>query len=306
MTAGFLQVKNIVYHYPVGRKKIKALDGISLALKREGTLGIVGESGSGKSTLGKTIAGLLAPQRGAIVFKGLEISGKMNTSVQYVFQNSSKALNPRMRVRDLIAEGLIIQKKWPRKRDLIIRDVMDAVGLPERVASYLPGQLSGGQIQRVALARVLAVEPEVLILDEPVSSLDVTTGAMLLLMLAELRKKKKLSYIIISHDLAVLRQTCTDIAVIYAGKIVEAGRADYIFTKPRHMYTKMLLAAHPQPDPAFKIRVEIRREAADPLHLPSGCRFHTRCPEALPLCRRQPPGMVNVAKEHCVSCHLAG
>ena len=194
MTAGFLQVKNIVYHYPAGRKKIKALDGISLALKREGTLGIAGESGSGKSTLGKTIAGLLAPQRGAIVFKGLEISGKMNTSVQYVFQNSSKALNPRMRVRDLIAEGLIIQNKWPRKRDLIIKDVMEAVGLPERVATYLPGQLSGGQIQRVALARVLAVEPEVLILDEPVSSLDVTTGAMLLLMLAELRKKEIILY----------------------------------------------------------------------------------------------------------------
>ncbi|NLM51463.1 MAG: ABC transporter ATP-binding protein [Firmicutes bacterium] len=301
-----LKIKNVVFHYTSGKKQIRAVDGVSLTLPEGEALGLVGESGSGKSTLGKLIAGLLQPQRGQIYFAGEQIEGKMLTSIQYVFQNSTAALNPRMRVKKLIEEGLHIQRKYHgRQRKHRVLMVLKSVGLPETLLERFPHELSGGQKQRVALARTLIVEPRLLILDEPVSSLDVTAGARLLALLKNLRKEKNLSYILISHDLAVVRQVCNSVAVMYAGKIVETGSVEKVFASPGHYYTKMLLAAHPSPDPAQRRLPKILGEPVDPSRMPTGCRFHPRCPQATSVCRRLPPALFMVSADHFAACHLA-
>ncbi|NLZ92673.1 MAG: ABC transporter ATP-binding protein [Firmicutes bacterium] len=297
-----LEVKNIVYTY--GR--IAAVDGVSLALGDSDSLGLVGESGSGKSTLGRCIAGLLTPQRGRILYQGKLINGRLHKEIQLVFQDSFAALNPRMKVEALVEEGLIIHKTADKeKRRRQVREMLQTVGVDPALLSRFPHQLSGGQRQRVALARTLILNPRLIILDEPVSSLDVTTGMRLLSLLQDLKVKHNLVYIFISHDLAVVRQICSRVAVMYAGKIVEIGDVEAVFARPVHFYTKLLLDAHPIPDPEQRKKINIRGEAADLLSPPSGCRFHPRCPAADQRCRRIPPPFVEVTDNHRVACHKA-
>ncbi|NLP37907.1 MAG: ABC transporter ATP-binding protein [Firmicutes bacterium] len=302
--AKLLKVKNVAYYYTAEGTRIRAVDGVSLSLPAGKALGLVGESGSGKSTLGKLIAGLLKPQRGCIYFAGERIEGKMLPSIQYVFQNSTAALNPRMRVKNLIEEGLIIQGKYRRQQRINrVLTALKAVGLPETLLYRFPHELSGGQKQRVAIARALIMDPRLLILDEPVSSLDVTAGARLLALLKSLRQEKHLAYILISHDLAVVRQVCDYVAVMYAGKIVERGKVEQIFSSPGHYYTKMLLSAHPSPDPKRRCLPKIIGEPVDPSHIPAGCRFHPRCPQATFACSHRPPAFFEITPGHLVACH---
>ncbi|NLZ39391.1 MAG: ABC transporter ATP-binding protein [Firmicutes bacterium] len=297
-----LEVKNIVYAYG----QVTAVDGVSFALVDKDSLGLVGESGSGKSTLGRCIAGLLKPQRGRILYRGHVINGQLHKEIQLVFQDSFAALNPRMKVGSLVEEGLIINRngnKEERRRK--VREVLQTVGIDPELISRFPHQLSGGQRQRVALARTLILNPRLLILDEPVSSLDVTTGMRLLSLLRDLKFKHNLAYIFISHDLAVVRQICRRVAVMYAGKIVELGDVEAVFSRPAHFYTKLLLEAHPIPDPEQRKVIEIRGEAVDLLSPPSGCRFHPRCLAADQRCRRVPPPFIKVADNHKAACHKA-
>ncbi|NLM47018.1 MAG: ABC transporter ATP-binding protein [Firmicutes bacterium] len=304
MQTNLLEVKNVYYHYTARKATVRAVDGVSLTLRQGDALGLVGESGSGKSTLGKMIAGLLLPQRGQIIFAGRQVAG-VQRAVQYVFQNSTAALNPRMRVEALVEEGLELEKIPHSERKKKVLAVLKAVGLPPTVLDRYPGQLSGGQRQRVALARALAVEPELLVLDEPVSSLDVTAGARLLALLGQMRKTHRVAFLLISHDLAVVRQVCTHVAVMYAGKIVEVGPVAAVFSQPGHYYTRLLLAAHPSPDPAKRMPVEIVGEACDPSKPPSGCRFHPRCLRAEAICRRRPPAWQKLREGHTAACHFA-
>ncbi|NLN07681.1 MAG: ABC transporter ATP-binding protein [Firmicutes bacterium] len=305
MESTLLEVKNVYYHYTMGKTTVRAVDGVSLTLRQGDALGIVGESGSGKSTLGKMIAGLLLPQRGKIIFAGRQVTG-VQREIQYVFQNSTAALNPRLRVETLVEEGLAVENKLSRsERKKKVSATLAAVGLPPEVLDLYPGQLSGGQRQRVALARALAVEPKLLLLDEPVSSLDVTAGARLLALLAQMRKTHRVTFLLISHDLAIVRQVCTHVAVMYAGKIMETGPVTEVFSRPGHYYTRLLLAAHPAPDPAKRLQVEIVGEACDPSHPPTGCRFHPRCRRAEAICRRRPPAGQKLGGGQRAACHFA-
>ncbi|MGI6658010.1 MAG: ABC transporter ATP-binding protein [Dethiobacteraceae bacterium] len=301
-----LAVSNVAYSYPENDLSVAAVDGVSLSLAQGDALGLVGESGSGKSTLGKCIAGLLCPQRGRILFRGQDITGRTNKEIQLVFQDSSAALNPRMKVLALAAEGLYIQQIGkPAERQQIAAELLQKVGLEPALFSRYPHQLSGGQRQRVALARALILKPQVLILDEPVSSLDVTAGTQLLALLQELKAQHQLTYLLISHDLAVVRQLCKQVAVMYAGKIVEQGEVAAVFSRPRHYYTKMLLASYLQPDPVQRrlSAINIYGEPLDPTLRPAGCRFHPRCPAADSKCRRIPPGMKEFPGGQRAACH---
>ncbi|HZK23875.1 MAG TPA: ABC transporter ATP-binding protein [Oscillospiraceae bacterium] len=303
-----LKIINVAYSYLDDSWPLAAVDGVSFTLAPGSALGLVGESGSGKSTLGKCIAGLLCPQRGRIIFRGQEITGNTNRDIQLVFQDSATALNPRMKVSALVEEGLQIQRIGSAKeRQKAATELLQTVGLELSLCSRYPYQLSGGQRQRVALARTLILKPQLLILDEPVSSLDVTAGARLLALLHDLKAKHHLTYILISHDLAVVRQLCQRVAVMYAGKLVEIGEVTTVFSQPRHYYTKMLLASHPVPDPRQRKLPEtnIYSEPLDPTLRPTGCRFHPRCPAADSHCRRIPPGFKEFAKGHYAACHQA-
>ncbi|MCR3922839.1 MAG: ABC transporter ATP-binding protein [Firmicutes bacterium] len=307
MNTVMLQVKNIAYTFSSGGENVAAVDGVSFAVDSGDALGLVGESGSGKSTLGRCIAGLLLPHRGCILYDGQLIVGHTHTDIQLVFQDSSAALNPRMKVEALVEEGLIIQQQTMPKpeRRARVKNMLQSVGLQAALLARFPHELSGGQRQRVALARTLILNPRLLILDEPVSSLDVTAGARLLALLNEVKAKHNIAYILISHDLAVIRQICQRVAVMYAGKLVEVGDVATVFSKPRHFYTKMLFAAHPVPDPTQRYIAQVRGEPADPTSFPSGCRFHPRCIVADERCRRVPPGFITLTKEHRVACHKA-
>lgn len=301
-----VEVKGIVAVYAHGRHRIKAVNHVTLSIHHNETLGIVGESGSGKTTLGKIITGLERPRSGSLYLKGRRAEPGLRREIQMVFQDSAAALNPRLSVGSLVEEGLLVQKAGNREeRQRRVQKMLADVGLGKELLTRYPHQLSGGQRQRVALARTLVVLPEVVVLDEPVSALDVTTGARLLLLLAELKKAFGLTYVLISHNLAVVRQICDRVAVMYMGKIVEVGAVSTVFTKPQHPYTRLLIDAHPQPDPRRKLPVNLPGEPGDPFAPPSGCRFHPRCKRSDSRCRCIPPGLT-LRNGHLVACHYAG
>jgi oligopeptide transport system ATP-binding protein len=316
-----LQGVGLKKHFPVTggftvggvRGWIKAVDGVSVQVAEGETLGIVGESGSGKSTLARLFLLLERPTEGAVVLDGKDVRAfaradfaRYRRSVQAVFQDPYSSLNPRMRVEHIVAEPLPrdngASRAATRER---VGDVLDLVGLRRSSATLYPHEFSGGQRQRIAIARALVTYPKFIMLDEPVSALDVSIRAQILNLLKGLQERLGLAYIMISHDLAAARYLATRLAVMYAGKLVETGECDAVYTDPLHPYTEALLsAALPLHPSAKRRRIVLAGEVANPMNPPTGCRFHPRCPRAMPQCRTEEPAWQAVRPGRFTACHL--
>jgi peptide/nickel transport system ATP-binding protein len=296
---------------------VKAVDGVSLTIRRGETLGLVGESGCGKSTLGRAILRLYEPTAGSIVFDGQDISHMdddklrpLRRRMQMVFQDPFASLNPRHSVGRIVGEplrahGLAARGDLSRR----VRELLEIVGLPADAMGRYPHEFSGGQRQRIGVARALAVNPEFIVADEPVSALDVSIQAQILNLLESLQDDFKLTYLFIAHDLAVVRHISDRIVVMYLGKVVEVSPSDDLYTNPLHPYTISLLSAVPIPDPVVERQrrpILLSGDLPSPANPPSGCRFHTRCPYMQPTrCRDEPPPLRSLAGEHTVACHWA-
>jgi oligopeptide/dipeptide ABC transporter ATP-binding protein len=276
---------------------LRALDGVDLAVAEGEVLGIVGESGCGKSTPGKTIMGIHAPTEGEVHFEGRLVASpavtrppEVRARLQYVYQDPGASLDPYWRLRRSLHEPLVIHTRLSRaEREARVREITAAVGLPDAHLDLYPHEISGGQQRRVGLARILALGPKLVILDEPTSGLDVSVQATVLALFADLRARFGLTYLFISHDLAVVRAVCDRVAVMYLGRIVEIGPAAALFARPRHPYTRALLAAAPRIGAArVTENFALQGEPPDPSQLPQGCRFRARCPLAVPACAVEP------------------
>ena len=307
-----LRVEDLKVHFPVKstvlRRKlgeVKAVDGIDLELAAGETLGLVGESGCGKSTTGQAILRLIEPTAGNVIFRGRDITAisrrqmsPLRREMQIVLQDPFASLDPRMTVRSIVAEplkvhGVYSSSKERRKR---VDELLELVGLSSELGSRFPHEFSGGQRQRIGIARALALNPQLLILDEPVSALDVSIQAQIINLLEELQKEFSLAYLLIAHDLAVVKHICDRVAVMYLGKIVETGTRDEIYNDPTHPYTQALLSAVPTPDPAKrddKRRILLEGDVPTPENPPSGCRFRTRCWKAQPECADEVPALID-------------
>jgi oligopeptide/dipeptide ABC transporter ATP-binding protein len=321
VTAGapLLEVRDLTKHFPVRGGMlgwhmglVRAVDSVSFTLKAGTTLGLVGESGCGKTTTSKLILGLESPTAGAIRFEGEDVlalgaegARHYRRSVQAVFQDPYASLDPRMRVGAIIAEPLVInERSAAADRRRRVRELLDLVGLPARAVELFPHEFSGGQRQRIAIARALALSPRLIVLDEPVSALDVSIRAQILNLLSDLQMRLGVSYLFISHDLAAVAHMSHAIAVMYLGKIVELGDAEAVALAPKHPYTKALFAAALPIDFDTKSDdVVLLGEVPSPLNPPSGCRFHTRCPYVLPRCAIEEPPL-RPESDRLVACHL--
>jgi len=317
--ASILSTHDLKCFFPVkgsfGRTlgQINALDGISFDLKQGEILGLVGESGCGKSTLGKTIMGIQAPTDGRIVFDGHDIAGRspkearsLRRRLQYAYQDPGASLDPRWRIGRSLEEPLVIHTNLgaeERKKKVV--EVLVAVGLPATHIDLFPHELSGGQQRRVGLARILMLNPEVVILDEPTAGLDVSVQATVLSLFRDLRETFDLTYIFISHDLSVVRLMCHRVAVMYLGRIVEIGPTEEIMSRPTHPYTQSLLAAIPKINgPRVTENFWLKGEPPDASRLPKGCRFQARCPHVQPICRQEDPPDKTVGQQ-VSACHFA-
>jgi oligopeptide/dipeptide ABC transporter ATP-binding protein len=271
----------------------------------------VGESGCGKTTLARLILRLEEPTAGTVTLDGTELVGLDNDmlrrrrrDIQMVFQDPYSSLNPRLSVGEIVGEPLTVHKV--PERVARVRELLAGVGLDPAAGVRFPGEFSGGQRQRIGIARALALEPKVLVLDEPVSALDVSVQASVLNLLRDLQRARNIAYLFVAHDLAVVRQVADDLAVMYLGGIVEQGRADQVYDRPAHPYTTALLSAVPVPDPSrerVRTRILLEGEVPSPVDPPSGCRFRTRCWKADALCARDRPPLRIVAPDHLVACH---
>ncbi len=294
---------------------IKAVDGVNLEIYRGETLGLVGESGCGKTTTGKVIVKLEVPTTGQILYNGQDIYAfhtkedemYFKRNVQMIFQDPYSSLNPRMLVMDIIGEGLDIHepKMSKNKRDEVVYDLLDKVGLEKYHAMRYPHEFSGGQRQRIGIARSLSVKPELVVADEPVSALDVSVQAQILNLMQDLQKQFNLTYIFVAHDLSVIKHVSDRVAVMYLGTIVEYGSNNQVFTKTGHPYTVSLMSAIPRPDPRRKMkRIVLPGEPPSPINVPSGCRFHPRCYKSDgEKCIKEDPPMINLEPGHSVKCH---
>jgi len=317
-----LEVRNLVKHFPVRRGwlqrvqgAVHAVDGVSFSLKTHETLGIVGESGCGKSTAGRTILRLIEPTSGEVFFRGRNIFRMeprelkaLRREMQIIFQDPYGSLNPRLTVSRILEEPLLTHKMGSRaERRRAVEEVLERVGLlPEHMHRF-PHEFSGGQRQRIMIARALILKPSLIVGDEPVSALDVSVQAQILNLLGRLQREAGFSLIIISHDLGVIRYICHRVAVMYLGKIVELAPADQLYREPLHPYTQALLSAVPVPDPRRRReRIVLAGDVPSPLHPPSGCRFHPRCPQRLDVCHREEPPMRDMGDGRRVACHLHG
>ena len=310
-----LRVEDLVVEFPAGRnRKVYAVSGVSLDVKAGETLGLVGESGCGKSTTGRAIMQLPHPTSGSVKFDGVEMTSlssedlrRTRTRMQMIFQDPISSLNPRRKVKDIVAEGLSIWGStigtFSKTR---VNEVLDAVGLdPDVVADRRPHQFSGGQCQRICIARALVLDPKVIICDEPVSALDVSVQAQILNLLEDMKTRYGLTLIFIAHDLAVVKNVSDRVIVMYLGKVCEVAEPDALYSNPAHPYTKILLASIPEPDPLRPITDDrISGELPSPMAPPSGCRFRTRCPRVQDVCAQVEPEIRQVSPGHFVACHF--
>jgi peptide/nickel transport system ATP-binding protein len=310
-----LSVEDLVVEFPVGGgHKVHAVSGISFDIVHGETLGLVGESGCGKSTTGKAILQLPRPTSGSVRLKGDDLTaldGKQmrerRTDVQMIFQDPISSLNPRRTIGEVVAEPLHVWgPKEPDEQWKIVSEMLDAVGIDPDVARYKrPHEFSGGQCQRISIARALVMEPDLIICDEPVSALDVSVQAQILNLLEDLKAKYGLTLVFIAHDLAVVKNISDRIAVMYLGKMCELSESDELYAQPAHPYTRLLMQSHPEPDPTAVVDEEVTAagELPSPISPPSGCRFRTRCDRADARCEQEEPQMRRVNDDHYVACH---
>jgi oligopeptide transport system ATP-binding protein len=315
-----LEVQGLSRHFPVGRGlfagargMVRAVDGVSFSIARGQTLGVVGESGCGKTTTAKLVLRLDEPTAGTIRFEGQDIARldgedlrRYRRSVQAVFQDPYASLSPRMRVGAIVAEPLVTNRRLgTAELSARIGELLEVVGLPARAADLFPHEFSGGQRQRIAIARALALSPKLVVLDEPVSALDVSIRAQILNLLGDLQARLGLAYLFIAHDLAAVAHMSHTVAVMYLGQIVEIGTAAVVTGSPRHPYTQALFAAAlPSHPDQRRDQVVVRGEIPSPLRPPAGCRFHPRCPMAMLRCSSEVPALRAVTAEVAVACHL--
>lgn len=322
MTKPLVYVNNLKMHYQSSsislfkrnQPKVKALDGITLSIEERDILGVVGESGSGKTTLGRCILNLAIPTDGYVAFKGENLSKlsskamrTIRKQMQIVFQDPYSSLNPRMTCGDIIAEPMIIHKLTTDKteREKRIKSLLATVGLNPNIINRYPNEFSGGQRQRIAIARALAVNPQFIVLDEPISSLDVSIQAQIINLLKELQQQFNLTYLFIAHDLSVVSNISTRVAVMYLGHIVELANTSSLYENPLHPYTKALLSAIPIPDPVIESkrrRIILEGEVPSPINPPSGCVFRTRCPISDKTCSEKTPTLKKFSENQHVAC----
>jgi oligopeptide/dipeptide ABC transporter ATP-binding protein len=295
------------------RRVVHALNAVRLDIRRGETIGIVGESGCGKSTLARTIVRLIEPDDGHIRFEGVDIATlrgrdrrNFNRRIQMIFQDPFGSLNPRMTVRQMLREALSVHRMRPKNEiPARIAQLLELVRLPSDAADKLPHEFSGGQRQRIGIARALAVEPEILVADELVSALDVSVQAQVVNLLLELQGRLHLTVIFVAHDLRLVRHISHRVAVMYLGSIVEIGETEDLFSAPRHPYTRTLLDAAPDIDPAKRSRIAAARgELPSPFNIPSGCAFHNRCPQAFERCSKEKPVLSPRTPSHHAACFL--
>ena len=316
MSEIILEIKNLKKYFPLANgKTVKAVDGVSMKLFKGETLGLVGESGCGKSTIAYTVVGMYGATEGEILYKGEDLakkgykrSLKQKGEIQIVFQDPGSSLNSRRTIGKSMAVPLDIHDKMPKdKKEERIEELLEMVGLPKEYKNKLPRNIGGGERQLVSVARALATNPEVIILDEPTSALDVSVQAKVINTLIDLQKKMDFSYLFITHDLSLMRNVATRVAILYLGRLCELAPTADFFQAPLHPYTKMLLSSIPVvTDEEEKIKPEqiiSEGEIPSPVNMPSGCTFHTRCRECMEICKTQAPSMTEVEPGHFVCCH---
>ena len=314
MSDTILEVKHLKKYFNTPKGTLHAVDDVSFTLERGKTLGLVGESGCGKSTTGRAILRLIEPTAGEVIFNGEDITKKnkeqmrlLRREMQLIFQDPYASLDPRKTVSEIIGEPLKLQKLIPdaKKRAERVHELMEVVGLADRLINTYPHELDGGRRQRIGIARALAMEPKLIICDEPVSALDVSIQAQILNLMQDLQEQMGLTYIFITHDLSVVNHFANDIAVMYLGQLIEKAPSVTLFDNPVHPYTKALLSAIPVPSLRKKRqRVMLKGEISSPINPKPGCRFAVRCPYATDRCRTEEPKLVEIEKDHFVACHL--
>ena len=310
-----LEVVDLRVHFPVKHGIVKAVDGVGFDIKEGETLGLVGESGCGKTTLGRAIIRLIEPTSGSVRLEGDDLATlnarqlrARRRKIQMIFQDPYNSLDPRMTIENVIGEALDIHKlaRDPRERRKRVGELLAAVGLDAAHAQCYPHEFSGGQRQRIGIARALAVEPKLIVCDEPVSALDVSIQAQIVNLLQDLQRDRRVAYLFVAHNLAVVQRLSHRVMVMYLGKIVESGPAGDVIATPQHPYTQALISAIPQIDPASRRqRIVLSGEMPSPLRPPVGCPFHPRCPRAEPGCASQAPEFREVQPDHWASCHFA-